>query len=182
MRKQLFKRLFIGTHDLFWIEPYWNRWLELRTSLPRTFHLRACIRIAIATAIASIITIALFKLAIPNLNLGWGQILAGLRELSAIIPMLVVVVGLQAIFPSLICIFDNRITAIYGPRGTRILFCDTQTIRLSIFSNERVRLTIFYLRNKKRRLLKIAVSPCIDLEKLASLLQAEKLTIHDRRR
>lgn len=180
MLKQLFKRLFIGTHDLFWIEPYWNRWLELRTSLPRTFHLRACIRIAIATAIASIITIALFKLAVPNL--GWNNIFAALPELLTVIPMLLVVFGIQASIPSLNYAYDNRIAVLRGQHAIQIKYSDIQTIHLSLFSSERVRLKIFYERNKKRRTLKIAISSRIDLEKLASLLPADKLTIHDRRR
>jgi hypothetical protein len=125
-------------------------------------------RIAGASIVGSVAFVGAFKMLIPNLALGnlWLMVFA----LPGILLALVAQLAIHTAIPPFVTVRKDRVQYSHGQSNFILKVDQIESIHLTVFGDSKIRLKIRYTRSRLSRILRIGVSPKIDLTRLAETL------------
>jgi hypothetical protein len=129
------------------------------------------LRVVLLTIVAFTLILGGFKLAIPQLQVGfaWKALLA----VPGLYLYLGLMMALSAAFPHEVKIYKNRIVRQQGQHLQQVMSRDVVRARLVVFGKNRIRLKIWYLsklwKRQRIRISKVGVSPKVHLDKLCDV-------------
>lgn len=153
---------------LTWTVPRWAYVSKLWRQLRCLLNLASLIRISLVTAfLAALIVWGLQwmmpQVILPNL---WPLLLA----LPGILLLLILQTSLLTLIPPTATIWPDKVCVQHGDSARIVDAASIAKTYIIVFSNQRIRLRICYVRRAKRQSLAIGVPPTVDLDRLAELL------------
>jgi predicted membrane channel-forming protein YqfA (hemolysin III family) len=153
---------------LTWAVPRWSYVPRLWRGLYVIVNSRSLVRIAGASIVGCVAFVGAFKILIPNLAVGnlWLMVFA----LPGILLALVAQMAIHTAIPPFVSVRKDRVLYSHGQSNFALKADQIESIHLTVFGNSKIRLKIRYTRSRRTRLLRIGVSPKIDLMLLAETL------------
>jgi len=157
---------------LKWHEPRWFYVPRLWRQLRQILNPRSLVTIVVVSAFVGAVIVAAFKFVIPQFvipNTLWWMLLA----LPGVIVYLYFYLALLTVFPPTITVHNRSLQRTHSGAGPKIKPEHVQFARLTVHSNNRIRLKFRYRLDKLDRTSVFGVPSTVDLAILVRLLPHE---------